>query len=94
MTDERFGPPDPVWPAGLLLSWSGRWHRINPHSTNDRAYCGIFGYTCFSNPSNRYAEGALPIWMDQKRLWNIASGRTKAPFCKRCEKAASRAALS
>ena len=53
----------PNWDQGMVLTWSGKWHILNPAwltgKNQDRAYCGAYVYT---KPDElpRYAQAAGP----------------------------------
>lgn len=68
-----------VWPAGQVLSWSGKWHiprALGPAAPRTGrqlvALCGAYGYI----------QGQVPESSD--RLQRIASGARSAPDCRRC----------
>ncbi|MCV7175712.1 hypothetical protein [Mycolicibacterium sphagni] len=68
------------WPAGVGLSWSGRWHTLvdqepMPTKKETQALCGAQVYTVVGVPT-RVA-----------RLAAIATGEVEAATCKKCLRA-------
>lgn len=75
----------PNWERGHVLTWSGKWHVINPAHFDaakheQRSYCGAYGYT----------EDTVP--RSNLQLLAIRNGNQPAPVCKKCERAQANAA--
>ena len=74
----------PNWDQGHVLTWSGKWHIMRPAffvagKTEQRAYCGAYGYT----------KDTVPCTY---RLLSIRNGPTQAPICKKCQRAQAKEA--
>lgn len=74
-----------AWPAGRVLSWSGKWHvpralgpAALPMGSQLVTLCGAYGYL----------QGQVPESSD--RLQRIASGERGAPVCRRCARSEAR----
>ncbi len=74
------------WDTGQVLTWSGKWHIVNPAliSVFDgkdylMGLCGAYGYK----------QDRVPRYVG--RLQAIASGMKPAPVCKKCTRSAAAA---